>query len=174
MVRDPEIRLGMIVAAAENGVIGRDNDLPWHLPEDLAYFKRVTMGKPIIMGRNTYESIGRPLPGRTNIVISRDTGFAAQGVRVVNSLTNALEVAKSAASADGVDEAVVIGGAQIYTSALPQMDRIYLTRIHAEVPGDIFLPAIDWALWRESTCERHAAKGSNPYDYSFIVYDKSE
>lgn len=168
----------MIVAAAENDVIGRANSLPWHLPKDLAYFKQVTMGKPIIMGRKTYESIGRPLPGRKNIVISTDSGYSAPGISVVNSLTSALEMAKSTFPADkddttGPDEAVVIGGAQIYASALPFVDRIYLTRVHAEVEGDVLLPAIDWLQWRECSQEHHAAVAPNPYSYTFLVYEKA-
>lgn len=167
------IRLAIIVAAAENGVIGRNNALPWHLSEDLRYFKRVTMGKPIVMGRKTFESIGRPLPGRTNIVISRNPDYSPEGVRRVASLDEALELAERIAGADGAREAVIIGGAQIYAMALPRADRLYITRVHAVVEGDALLPTINWPRWREISRERHLAAGGNPYDYSFVVYDRA-
>ena len=167
------IRLAIIVAAAQNGIIGRNNALPWHLPEDLRYFKRRTLGKPIVMGRKTYESIGRPLPGRTNIVISRNAGFAADGIKVVRSLDEALRLADDIAQIDGVDELVVIGGAEIYREALPRAERLYLTEVHAVIQGDAVLPDIDWAQWREVGRERHAAEAPNPYDYSFVVYERA-
>ena len=166
------VRLSVIVAAAENGVIGSNNALPWHLPDDLRYFKRVTMGKPLVMGRRTFESIGRPLPGRTNIVISRNPHFRADGVRVAASLDAALRLARSVAQADGVDELLVIGGAQIYAEAIPRADRLYLTRVHAAVDGDAFLPPIDWRDWQETGRERHRGSATNPYDYSFVVYER--
>ncbi len=167
-------RLALIVAAAENGVIGRNNALPWRLPEDLRYFKRVTMGKPIIMGRKTFESIGKPLPGRTNIVITRNPAFHAEGVNVVSSLEAALELAQHIALIDGAQEVVVIGGAEIYQAALPQADRLYLTEVHASVEGDAVLPAIDWSQWREVSRERHAAQPPNDYDYSFVCYERAD
>lgn len=167
------IKLAVIVAAAENGVIGSNNALPWHLPDDLRHFKRVTMGKPIIMGRKTFESIGHPLPGRCNIVISRDSGFAALDVASVASLAAALVLAQKVALAAGAEEAVVIGGAEIYALALPQADRLYITEVHASVPGDVLLPAIDWNQWREISRDRHAAAGENPYAYSFVVYERT-
>lgn len=165
--------LAVIVAVADNGVIGRDNGLPWHLPEDLRYFRRVTMGKPIVMGRKTFESIGRALPGRTNIVISRDRQFAPAGLLVAASLDEALELAGRLADEQGVGEAVVIGGAQIYALALPRADRLYLTRVHASLEGDTVLPPVDWERWAEASCERHAASGDNPYEFSFVVYDRA-
>ena len=164
--------LAVIVAAAENGVIGRNNALPWHLSEDLRYFKRVTMGKPIVMGRKTYESIGRPLPGRSNIVISRNPGFEAEGIRVVASLDEALSLATDIAEMDGAEELVVIGGGEIYAAAIPRADRLYITEVHAAVEGDALLPAINWASWREVARERHAAAGPNPYDYSFVLFER--
>ena len=166
------ITLSVIVAAAENGVIGRNNALPWHLSEDLRYFKRVTMGKPIVMGRKTFESIGRPLPGRTNIVISRNPCYSAEGVHVVSTLDAALELAESVALIDGAEELMVIGGAQIYADSLPRAGRLYLTEVHAEVDGDAYLPPIDWSQWREMCRERHEAVAPNPYDYSFVVYER--
>ncbi|NCF16732.1 MAG: dihydrofolate reductase [Haliea sp.] len=166
------MHLAIIVAAAENGLIGRNNALPWHLPGDLQYFKRVTMGKPILMGRKTFESIGRPLPGRTNVVITRNPDFSAEGIRVVESLAAALRLAEDIALVDGVEELVVIGGAEIYREALPLAQRLYLTEVHASIEGDAWLPEIDWADWREVQRERHAAEGNNPYDYSFVVYER--
>lgn len=165
--------LSVIVAAAENGVIGRNNALPWHLPGDLRYFKRTTMGKPVIMGRKTFESIGRPLPGRTNIVITRQSNYSApDGVRVVNSLDEALALAEDVALIDGAEELMVIGGEAIYAGALPLAQRLYLTEVHAEVEGDAHLPPIDWGQWRELSRERFEAVSPNPYAYSFVVYER--
>ena len=125
-----------MVAAARNGVIGRNNALPWHLPEDLRYFRRVTMGKPVVMGRKTFESIGKPLPGRTNIVITRNRAYSAEGIKVVRGLNEALNLAADIALIDGVEELVVIGGAEIYRTAIPRADRLYMTEVHAQVEGD--------------------------------------
>ncbi len=157
---------------SRNRTIGRNNALPWHLPEDLKYFKRVTMGKPIIMGRKTWESIGRPLPGRTNIVITRDESFSAPGIKVVHSLNDALSVAESVGVIDGADEVVVIGGAQIYALTLPNADRLYLTQVHAEVEGDAHFPMFDLTQWHELGREDYSASGPNPYDYSFVVLER--
>jgi dihydrofolate reductase len=166
------VHLAIIVAAARNGVIGRGNTLPWHLPGDLKYFKRITMGKPVVMGRRTFESIGRPLPGRTNVVISRNPRFAAQGVQVAASLDQALELAAEIARSDGVDELVVIGGEQIYREALPRAQRLYLTEVHADIEGDTVLPPVRWEEWREVSRELHAAGGADAYDYSFVVFER--
>ena len=130
------------------------------------------MGKPVVMGRKTFESIGRPLPGRTNIVISRKPGYSVQGIESVGSLDEALALAERTALADGAEEAVVIGGAQIYALALGRADRLYITRVHAAVEGDALLPPVDWKQWRETSRERHAAHGNNPLDYSFIIYER--
>tara|TARA_B100001540_G_scaffold149553_1_gene132640 strand:- start:3010 stop:3516 length:507 start_codon:yes stop_codon:yes gene_type:complete len=165
--------LALIAAVAENGVIGRDNQLPWHLPGDLAYFKRNTLGKPVVMGRNTFESIGRPLPGRSNIVISRRPGYAPQGVITVSSLDDALALAARVARSDEVEEAVVIGGARVYAESLQRANRLYLTEVHAAVEGDVRFPPVDWSRWREDWRERHAAGGANPYDYSFVIYSRA-
>jgi dihydrofolate reductase len=167
------IELAIVVAAARNGVIGRANAMPWHLPQDLRHFKRVTMGKPIVMGRKTFESIGKPLPGRVNIVVTRNAAFDADGVRVASSLDAALALARQVAAANGVDSAAIIGGAEIYRAALPLADRLYLTEIHADIDGDAALPAIDWSRWQELSRERHAADASNPYDYSFVEYKRT-
>ena len=165
--------VSLVVAMAENRVIGRNNQLPWYLPEDLKYFKRVTMGKPIIMGRKTFESIGRPLPGRTNIVISRNPDYKAEGIRVVQSLDQALDLCESLAVVDGGDEAMVIGGAELFEQALEYADRLFLTEVHAEVPGDTFFPEISAAQWSEIGRETFKAAGPNPYDYSFVILEKS-
>lgn len=166
------MKLALIWAMARNRTIGRNNALPWYLPEDLKYFKRVTLGKPVIMGRKTWESIGRALPGRTNIVISRDAGFQAEGVRVVQSLEQALALAEKISLIDGAEEAVVIGGAQIYALALPHADRLYLTQVHADVEGDAHFPPLDLAPWHVVGREDFAAQGSNPYDYSFLILER--
>jgi dihydrofolate reductase len=164
----------MIVAQSSNRVIGRDNKLPWYLPGDLKYFKQATMGKPIIMGRKTFESIGKPLPGRLNIVISRDASFTAQGIKVVMSLPEAIELAESQALIDGVDEAMIIGGAQIYALALPEVERLYITQVHADIEGDAYFPEFNRSQWTELGREDFSAQGPNPYDYSFIVYQRSK
>ena len=158
---------------ARNRTIGRNNALPWHLSEDLKYFKRVTVGKPIIMGRKTWDSIGRPLPGRTNIVITRDKNFSAEGARVVHSLDEALELAQSVCLIDGAEEAVVIGGAEIYSFAMEKADRLYMTQVHADVEGDAWFPEFNLGAWQELAREDFEASGPNPYDYSFIVLEKA-
>lgn len=166
------MKLAIIVAQDKNRAIGIENKLPWHLPEDLRYFKRVTMGKPIIMGRNTFESIGRPLPGRVNIVVSRQEGYSPEGVKVVNSLEAATELAESICLIDGADEAMIIGGAQIYSQAIGSADRLYLTEVDAEINGDAWFPEFDRSAWNEIGREDFLAEGPNPYNYSFIVLDK--
>ncbi len=166
------IKLSVIVAVADNGVVGRNNALPWYLPADLQHFKRTTLGKPVVMGRKTYQSIGRPLPGRTNIVITRNRNFTAEGINVVCSLEAALELAREIASGDGPGELMVIGGAAIYAVAIPLADKLYITEVHAQVEGDIHLPDIDWREWRECSRERHGASESGSHDYSFVVYDR--
>ena len=153
--------ISLIVAVSTNNVIGNDGDLPWRLSDDLKRFKAVTMGKPIVMGRKTYESIGRPLPGRQNIVITRQEGFKADGCDVVKSTAEAVEVA------GGADEIMVIGGGQIYAALLPVADRIYLTRVHTEIEGDAFFPSLNEAEWRESASENYDADESN--DFSCTV-----
>lgn len=168
------MKLALIWAMSRNRVIGRNNALPWHLSEDLRYFKRVTMGKPIIMGRKTWESIGRPLPGRTNIVITRDQNFQAAGVRVVHSLDDALRLAEHVGVIEGAEEVIVIGGAEIYALALPKAERLYLTQVHAEVEGDAWFPEFDLSQWQELAREDFKAEGPNPYPYSFIVLERGQ
>ena len=164
--------LALIVAMAENRVIGKNNELPWHLPGDLSYFKRVTLGKPIIMGRKTFESIGRPLPGRPNIVITRQAGWQPEGVTVCNSLEQASAYATSLLVDLGVNEVMIIGGGDIYRQALPLVKRLYLTKVHAVVAGDAYFPEFDQRDWKQISEERHSSEGSNPYDYSFIVLNR--
>lgn len=166
------IKTSLIVAATENGVIGKDNDMPWKISSDLKYFKKVTMDKPIIMGRKTFDSIGRPLPGRVNIVITRDTGFARAGVITAHSVEMALDVAKGMAEVKKLKEVMVIGGAQIYKLCLPEADRLYLTRIHADIEGDAHFPKLDEKDWLEYSSERHQKSEKDSHDYSFIVLDK--
>lgn len=152
-------------AASENNVIGRDNALPWHLPADLAFFKRVTMGKPILMGRRTFQSIGRPLPGRRNLVLSR-SGFSAPGVETVSSLDEALALVA------GEPELANIGGAEIFRLALPRTGRIYLTRVHGTFEGDTWLPPLPAEDWREVAREERAADEKNPCAMSFITLER--
>lgn len=160
--------ISMIAALSNNGVIGRDNSLPWHLPEDLKYFKRVTMGKPLLMGRKTYDSIGRPLPGRTSIVLTRQQGFAASGVLVVNTPEQALAKARQL----GAAELMVIGGEDVYRAMLPLAQRLYLTRLDMEVSGDAFFPRLEPARWRE-VCRQDVAASADTCAYSFVVLELS-
>ena len=154
--------VSLVVAMARNRVIGSGNRLPWHLPEDLKRFRRLTMGAPVIMGRRTYESIGRALPGRRNMVVTRQRGLAWEGCTTAHSLDDALVLAADAA------EAFVIGGAQLYHLALPRADRIYLTLIDADYDGDAHFPELDAASWRER--ERQAGTGGLRHD--FVTYDR--
>jgi dihydrofolate reductase len=158
-------RLSLIVARARNGVIGLKGAMPWHLPEDLAHFKRMTMGHPIVMGRRTWQSIGRPLPGRRNVVVTRNRRFAADGCDVADSLDAALTLCA------GADEVFVIGGAELYALALPHAQRIIVTEIGADFDGDTFFPAPDPARWRETAREHHPAQGARPFSLDFVTYD---
>jgi dihydrofolate reductase len=142
-------KISFIFAVAENGVIGRDGALPWHVPSDLKTFRRITMGKPVIMGRKTYASIGKPLPGRDNIVMTRDAGFNAAGTHRAASVDEALDIARSKAAERGVDEIMVIGGAEVFALMLSIADRIYLTRIQGRPDGDVTFPEPDPRFWRE-------------------------
>ncbi|WIO74450.1 dihydrofolate reductase [Porticoccaceae bacterium LTM1] len=164
------MKIALVVAMARNGVIGRENQLPWHLPEDLKYFKSVTMGKPIIMGRKTYDSIGRPLPGRTNIVITRDTKWRADGVEVVHSLDQALALATEVADRDGVDELIVMGGGEIYRQSLERANRLYITEVDADVDGDARFPTFNIDQWPE--IKRTPGAPGGTYPYAFVVRDK--
>ncbi len=159
----------LVVAAAENNVIGVNNELPWHLPKDLQYFKQLTMSKPIIMGRKTFDSIGRPLPGRENIVITRQQDWQHEGVHVVHDLAAAVELAQQLNPALDV---MIIGGAEIYRQSLPLADKIYLTRVYTELDGDAFFPALDSSLWHQTACEEPPACERNPYPYAFCVLER--
>lgn len=157
---------------SENRVIGRNNALPWHLSEDLKYFKRTTLGNCIIMGRNTWESIGRVLPGRTNIVISSKEDYAAEGAKVVHSLEEAIKLAESESLINGSEEAFIIGGASLYKSALPLANRFHLTRVHAEVEGDIYLGDFDESQWQEVSRDEFYRDESNDFDYSICLLER--
>jgi dihydrofolate reductase len=157
-------RLTLIVARARNGVIGKDNAMPWRIPGEQAYFKRVTMGHPIIMGRKTWESIGRPLPGRRSIVVTRNPGFVAPGAEVVGSLDAAL------AQCAGAAEAFVVGGAELYRLALPHADRLLITEIDFDFDGDTTFPAPDPARWREAARDHHAPNEERPFAVDYVEY----
>lgn len=158
-------RISLIAAVAANGIIGHRNAMPWRLPEDLRRFKALTLGHPIIMGRKTYESLGRPLPGRRNIVISRRQCLDSDGCLSVGSVGEALQACPTE---DG--EIFVIGGAQIYAEALPLVQRLYLTEIHHDYPGDTRFPAVDWPSWRETSRQKHQT--SEGLEYDFVTYDR--
>jgi len=157
-------RLTLIVARARNGVIGKDNAMPWKIPGEQAYFKRVTMGHPIIMGRKTWESIGRPLPGRRSIVVTRNPGFVAAGAEVVTGLDAAL------AACAGAAEAFVIGGAELYCLALPRADRLLITEIDHDFDGDTTFPAPDPMRWRETARDHHAPAVDRPFAVDYVEY----
>jgi len=171
--RNIRMHKALIVAMSRNRVIGRNNKLPWYLPGDLRYFKQATMGKPVIMGRKTWDSIGRPLPGRMNLVISRNSQWQAPaGVVAAGSLQDALIKAQAQAELEGGEEVMIIGGGQIYAEALPLVDRMYITQVHAEVEGDAYFPEVNWDEWEEIGREDFSASDHNPYDYSFVVYQR--
>ena len=161
------MKLSLIVATANNNAIGRNNELPWHLPQDLKYFKSVTLGKPVIMGRRTWQSIGKPLPGRTNIVISRSASLGLAGAVVARDLTTAL------AAAGEVPEVMIIGGAEIYALAFPYVRRIYLTRVHGNVDGAIRMPPLDLTRWQEVSRTDQSTDERNSHASSYFVLERS-
>lgn len=163
------MKISMIAAMAHDRVIGLDNQMPWHLPADLAHFKRVTLGKPVLMGRKTFESIGRPLPGRRNLVISRNPEYRVAGVEVIDSVEAALALL---AADDPVAELMVIGGGHLYAQLLPKADRLYLTRIDLAVEGDTRFPAFDEAEWVRLESESHPADEKNPHPYCFETWQR--
>ncbi|MBH9399195.1 dihydrofolate reductase [Pseudomonas aeruginosa] len=163
--------LAMIAALGENRAIGIDNRLPWRLPADLRHFKAMTLGKPVIMGRKTWDSLGRPLPGRLNLVVSRPAGLALEGAEVFASLDAALARAEAWAQAEDADELMLIGGAQLYAEALPRAERLYLTRVGLAPEGDAFFPEIDDAGWRLAASIEHAAADDAPA-YAFEVWER--
>ena len=160
------MRLSIVVAMDDNRLIGSKNQLPWHLPADLAYFKKLTTGKSILMGRKTYDSIGRPLPNRRNIVITRNANISIPGCEVVSSIDHALELTKDD------PEVMVIGGASLCEQLLPKINRLYITKIDGEFEGDVFFPKYDDFDWLEVSCESHPKDNSNAYSYKFIVLDR--
>ncbi|MGF1909050.1 type 3 dihydrofolate reductase [Vibrio kasasachensis] len=158
--------ISMIAAMADERVIGKDNQMPWHLPADFAWFKRCTLGKPVVMGRKTYESIGRPLPGRLNIIISRDNQLSIEGVITVTSIEHALQ------AVGDVEEVMIIGGGAIYSACLPLANKLYITHIDAQIDGDTQFPA--WSdAFAESYSENYAADEKNAYNMRFVILDKS-
>ena len=163
---DGEPIVSLIVAMAQNGVIGRENTLPWKLPADLKRFRAFTLGKPILIGRKTFESIGRPLPDRVNLVLTRDRAWVADGVIVVHSLEEALMQARSC------EELVAIGGAEIYRMLLPFARRIYLTHVHADVPGDTYFPDFDATQWADVECRMHPADEEHAYPITFVTLER--
>ena len=160
-------RISLIAAMADNHVIGIANKLPWKLPADMKWFREHTMGKPMVMGRKTFESFGaKPLPGRTNIIVTNDVSYRAEGCVVVHSIDAALQ------SANAVPEVMIIGGASFYAQMLPRADRAYLTLVHHSFDGDSWFPELDWAQWREMQRVEHAADEKNPYACSFLILDR--
>lgn len=163
----PPAKLSLIAAVADNRIIGRGNALPWRLPADLAHFKAMTMGKPMIMGRRTWESLPGLLPGRRHIVVTRDRDYRAEGAEIVHSLDAALACA-------GADvEMMLVGGAQLYAQALPLARRMYLTWVHTQVEGDVRFPDYDTGAWREIARETHPADERNPYPYTFVTLQRT-
>jgi dihydrofolate reductase len=160
--------ISAIVAVAKNGVIGHNNQIPWYLPADLKYFKRTTLGHHLIMGRNCFESIGKPLPQRTNIVVSRDPFFAASGCLVAHSIKEALDIARQ----NGESEVFIIGGGQIYQQSMPYWDKIYLTEVELIAEGDVFFPDLDNSEWRLVSAEKHDADEKNEFNYTFNVLER--
>jgi dihydrofolate reductase len=158
----------LIVAAADNGTIGRENSLPWHLPDDLKRFKSLTLGKPIVMGRRTFESIGKPLPGRQNIVVTRDANYRRDGVTVVHDPEAALRAAA------GAPEIMIIGGAELFRAFLPAAQRVHLTRVHADIAGDVQWPGLDTRTWRVTATERHDADARHAWPMTFEVWEKHQ
>lgn len=159
------MKISLIVAASANGVIGARGELPWHLPDDFAHFKAVTMGKPIVMGRKTWESIGRALPGRSNIVVTRQAGYEAEGAVVVDSIEAALSVEEAA-------EFMIIGGGQLYAELLPRADRVYLTHVDTELDGDTFFAPLDDRDWELVSAEPHAADDRHAHAFEIRQYDR--
>jgi dihydrofolate reductase len=160
----------LVAAVAENGIIGRGNTLPWRLKSDMQHFRALTMGKPVVMGRKTFLSIGKPLAGRTTIVVSRDHAFAAPGIVVASGLDAALTVARGDALRRNADAIIIAGGAEIYTQVLPQASQLAITHVHKEVDGDARFPKIDLALWREAARSEHPAAAEDEAAFAFVTY----
>lgn len=162
------VEISLVAAVADNGVVGADGGMPWHLPADLAHFKQLTLGKPVLMGRLTWESIGKPLPGRRNLVLTRDPGWQAAGAERVGSLDEAVGAIRKS----GGTELMVIGGAEVYREALPRAARIYLTRVRAEPWGDTLFPELDPGEWREVARRERLSDEQNAWDLTFVVLER--
>lgn len=158
--------LSIICAMDNNRLIGCDNALPWHMPADFAWFRKNTLGKTVVMGRKTFESIGKPLPDRRNIIITRDPNFQVNGCETCASINNALDLTENES------EIMLIGGASLYQQTISQADKLYITEIHESFDGDAWFPEIDSSLWKESWRESHASDEKNPYSFSFVIYGK--
>jgi dihydrofolate reductase len=168
------VRIALIWAMTRDGLIGRDNDLPWRLPDDMKHFMRTTRGHPVIMGRRTFESMAGPLPRRTNIVVTRQPAYpAGKGTQVVADLDAALAAARAQCDADGVDLAFIIGGAELYRIGLAIADRLYVTQVDAEVDGDTHFPEVDWSAWRRVSAEHHPADAEHAYSFDVEVYERA-
>jgi dihydrofolate reductase len=172
--RPPAAELVLVAAVGENGVIGRDNALPWRLKSDLQHFRRLTMGKPVVMGRKTFLSIGRVLPGRTNIVITRDRGFAAAGAVVTHSLGDALAIARADAHRRGADAIMILGGAEIFAQTMAEADRLEITRVHARPQGDTLFPPIDEQRWRVVSMRECPPGPDDSAGYTIVSYRRAE
>ena len=166
------MKIVLVVAVAENNVIGRNGALPWHLKSELAHFKRLTVNHPVLMGRNTYLSIGRPLPNRTNIVLTRKAGEAAPGLIWAASLEEGLALARADAETRGVDAVMVIGGNDVFARTLPVADRLEFTRVHASPEGDVVFPPLDLAQWNETRREPHKAGPGDDHDFTVLTYER--
>jgi len=166
------MRISLIAARSENNMIGKNNDLPWKVKGDWAFFKKTSMGKPVIMGRKTFESIKHPFPGRTNIIVTRNTDFTVKGAIVVNTLEDAIKKAKEVASDTDSDEIMIAGGSEIYKIAMPFCNRMYLNEIHCTVDGDTNFPDFSLNEWKETFRERHGAEEGDTADYSIVIFDR--
>jgi dihydrofolate reductase len=164
--------VSLIVAIARNRAIGRDGALPWHLPDELKHFRRITIGKPVVMGRRTFESIGKPLAGRHNIIVTRNPEFQAAGCAVAPSLESAIALARVAA--DPEVEVMILGGADIFAAALPMATRLYLTEVHADIAGDVFFPDYDASAWRERSREHHVADERHAHAFDLVVCERRQ
>lgn len=160
------MEISIVVAMSSNAVIGRNGDLPWHLSADLKHFKSITMGKPVVMGRKTHESIGRPLPGRENIILTRDNNYKAEGCTIINNL-NGISSRFSAA-----EEIMIVGGSQLYAETLAAAKKLFITEVHAELAGDTYFPDFDRGQWREIERQDCKADEKNDFDYSFVVLER--
>jgi dihydrofolate reductase len=167
------VPITIVAALAENGVIGRDNGLPWRLKSDMVHFRAITMGKPLVMGRKTFLSIGRPLPGRTTIVVSRDHTFAAPGIVIAPSIEAGLTVAQGDALRRGVECVIVAGGADLYAQTIPLADRLHITYVHRAVDGDAYFPAIDRSVWQETARNERAAAAGDDAAFAFVTYRRA-